>query len=206
VEGHGPVTVRGDDPPSPPRLSGQPYDALVLAGGAGRRLAGADKPSLVVGGQRLLDRVLAAVAGAERTIVVGPPRHGVATVSEEPPGAGPVPALRRGLAEVSAPWVAVLAADLPFLRAGHIGVLLRAAGNRNGAVLADDGGRPQWLAGCWRTAAVRAALASYPGDSVRGLLGPLQPVLLRLPDEPWRDCDTPADLAWARERYNATEI
>ena len=39
--------------------------------------------------------------------VVRPGLAGVSFVREEPPGAGPVPALRRGLAEASAPWVAV---------------------------------------------------------------------------------------------------
>ncbi|WP_198601894.1 NTP transferase domain-containing protein, partial [Streptomyces sp. MH60] len=39
------------------------YDAVVLAGGAARRLGGADKPGLRVGARALLDRVLAACAG-----------------------------------------------------------------------------------------------------------------------------------------------
>ncbi|MZF89845.1 NTP transferase domain-containing protein, partial [Streptomyces sp. SID5643] len=33
------------------------YDAVVLAGGAARRLGGADKPGVRVGGRPLLDRV-----------------------------------------------------------------------------------------------------------------------------------------------------
>ncbi|WP_240497415.1 NTP transferase domain-containing protein, partial [Streptomyces hirsutus] len=40
------------------------YDALVLAGGGARRLGGADKPGVRVGGRSLLDRVLAACSGA----------------------------------------------------------------------------------------------------------------------------------------------
>jgi molybdopterin-guanine dinucleotide biosynthesis protein A len=147
-------------------------------------------------------------AGARRIIVVGPERpglSGVRFVREEPPAAGPVPALRRGLAEAGdAPWVALLAADLPFLRADHIRALLRAAEGHRGAVLADDAGRAQWLAGCWRTVALREAAAGYAGDSLRGLLGPLAPVLVRLaagPGDPppWLDCDTPDDLRKARE-------
>ncbi|NED17374.1 NTP transferase domain-containing protein, partial [Streptomyces sp. SID9913] len=39
-----------------------PYDAVVLAGGAARRLSGADKPGVHVGGRALIDRVLAACA------------------------------------------------------------------------------------------------------------------------------------------------
>ncbi len=108
----------------------------MLAGGRGTRLGGADKPGLVVGARTLLGSVACAVtsAGAARVIVVGPERPAalgpdtpgagtggggqVRYVREEPPGSGPVAALRRGLEEVSAPAVVLAAADLPFLRAG----------------------------------------------------------------------------------------
>jgi hypothetical protein len=71
-------------------------------------------------------------------------------------------------------------------------------------VLLDASGRPQWLAGCWRAAVLRAALGAYAGSSLRGVLGPLEPMLL--PDEtaageppPWLDCDTAEDLRAARD-------
>jgi hypothetical protein len=44
--------------------------------------------------------------------------------------------------------------------------------------MVDDTGRPQWLAGCWRTAVLRVALRAYAGASLHGLLGPLEPTLL----------------------------
>jgi molybdopterin-guanine dinucleotide biosynthesis protein A len=181
---------------------------IVLAGGRGARLGGCDKPGLVVGGRTLIGAVVAAgtAAGAGQVIVVGPERaglDGVSFVSEEPPGAGPVPALRRGLAEASPAWVAVLAADLPFLRPAHLRALLRAAAGHDGAVLADDAGRPQWLVGCWRTGPLRRAAVGYRGTSLGGLLGPLAPVLVSQappPGQPppWLDCDTPEDLRTAR--------
>ncbi|MEU8384889.1 NTP transferase domain-containing protein, partial [Streptosporangium sp. NPDC048865] len=135
------------------------HDACILAGGLARRLGGRDKPGMRVAGRPLVESVAAAVPGAARLIVVGPPRPGLPNAifrREDPPGGGPVPALRAGLAEVTAPWVALLAADLPFLTAGHVDALLDAAGAgeggeaRAGAVLLDDGGREQWLAGVWR--------------------------------------------------------
>ena len=183
------------------------FDAIVLAGGGASRLGGVDKPALEVGGHSLLARVVLAVrdATAGRVVVVGPPRPGldVRVVREEPAGAGPVAALRAGLAEVSAPWVAVLAADMPFLEGEHLGVLLAAARpSAAGAVLVDEGGRPQWLAGCWRTSVLREAMGEYRGGSMRGLLGPLRPVMVALPADargrPWMDCDTPEDLWQAR--------
>ena len=206
----------------------------MLAGGRASRLGGADKPGLVVGERSLVASVVsaAAAAGAGLVVVVGPPRPGLVlaagrlrVVREEPPGSGPVPALRRGLAEVAAPWVLVLAADLPFIRAGNLTSLLAAAagtrpatgavladetgrpqwGHRPaaGAVLADDAGRPQWLAGCWPTEALRVASRGHRGGALRGLLGPLSPVLLGpAPSQPgpppWLDCDTEDDVRRAR--------
>ena len=125
---------------------------------------------------------------------------------EDPPGGGPVAALRCGLAEVSAPDVVLLAADLPFLRPVHVTRLLAALPGpaARGVALLDVSGRPQWLASGWPAAVLRAALEGYPGSSLRGVLGPLEPVLL--PDEtaageppPWLDCDTADDLRVARD-------
>jgi molybdopterin-guanine dinucleotide biosynthesis protein A len=109
-----------------------------------------------------------------------------------------VPALRRGLAEVTSDWLALLAADLPFVRAQHLTELLAAA-RAAGAVLIDNEDRAQWLVSCWQTATLRTALASYTGDSLRGLLAPLTPARIHPADEAWLDCDTPADVARARQ-------
>ncbi|MEU7024604.1 DUF6457 domain-containing protein [Streptomyces sp. NPDC046203] len=85
------------------------FDAVVLAGGSARRLGGADKPGVRVGGRPLLDRVLAGCRDARRTVVVAAPRatsRPVDWAREEPPGGGPVAALDAGLhrlAGLSAP-------------------------------------------------------------------------------------------------------
>ncbi|MEV6314102.1 DUF6457 domain-containing protein [Streptomyces sp. NPDC051776] len=104
-------------------MTGHSYDAVVLAGGAARRLGGADKPGLTVGGRPLLDRVLGACADAAVTVVVGSRRPTVRIVRwarEEPHGAGPLAALDAGLRQVTAPVVLVLSADLPFLSAATV--------------------------------------------------------------------------------------
>ncbi|MEU8120820.1 molybdenum cofactor guanylyltransferase [Spirillospora sp. NPDC049024] len=182
--------------------AGAAFDAVLLAGGRARRF-GADKPAAPVGGRRLIEWSAAAASGASRLIVVGPRRDvlaGAVVVREDPPGAGPVPALRAGLAEVRAPRLALLAADLPFLRPAHVAALLAAMAEGDGAVLVDEDGREQWLAGCWRADALRTALAGYDGASLRGLLGPLDPVPVTLPAgtrPAWYDCDTPEQLAAA---------
>ena len=184
----------------------------MLAGGQGTRLGGGDKPALIVGQRSLVASVVRAAraAGARRVVVVGPPRPwlepgagDLRAVREDPPGGGPVAGLRRGLAEVSALWVAVLAADLPFLAGEHLAALLAAGAAASGAVLADESGRAQWLAGCWQTVLLRQAIGGYQGSSMRGLLAPLEPALLELAPgagepPPWLDCDTPQDLRRAR--------
>jgi molybdopterin-guanine dinucleotide biosynthesis protein A len=202
------------------------FDAVVLAGGRASRLGGADKPGLLVGARTLLASVVAAAdsAGAQRIVVVGPARPELADraafVREDPPESGPVPALRRGLAQVSAPAVAVLAADLPFLRARHLRLLLgalpaeparparpawpaRQGAPMSGVIMVDDSGRRQWLAGCWRTAVLKTAMRAYSGSSLHGLLDPLEPALLTpaLLDQALLD---QAQLDQAQGRYDLT--
>jgi molybdopterin-guanine dinucleotide biosynthesis protein A len=193
----------------------------VLAGGRARRLGGADKPAIEVGGRTLLGAVTtaAASAGASHLVLVGPARPELATAlpgdphveftTERPPGAGPVPALRAGLALVIEPWLLLLAADLPFLRDSHLRELVAAAEHSHaGALLVDGRDRPQWLVSCWRTACLRTALAGYEGSSLGGLLGPLRAREVAVPAgnaPPWLDCDTPEDVAGARALTRGSE-
>ncbi|SEG65973.1 Molybdopterin-guanine dinucleotide biosynthesis protein A [Thermomonospora echinospora] len=181
------------------------FDAVILAGGRARRFGGADKPAARIAGRPLVGWAAAAAAGAGRLVVVGPPRPdppGAIAVREDPPGGGPVPALRAGLAEVRAPWLVLLAADLPFLRAEQVGELREAAARHGaGAVLVDGDGHPQWLIGCWHAPTLRAAARTYRGTSLRGLLAPLEPLAVSLPAgerPPWYDCDTPESFERAR--------
>ncbi|MEU7756601.1 NTP transferase domain-containing protein [Micromonospora sp. NPDC049171] len=105
------------------------YAAVVLAGGAARRMGGVDKPALWVGGRPMRDRVLAAVTDATPRVLVGAADSvpaGVRVVREDPPGGGPVAAAAAGLAllETDIVLVALLAADLPLLTRAAIGDLL----------------------------------------------------------------------------------
>ncbi|MFE9092792.1 NTP transferase domain-containing protein [Streptomyces sp. NPDC007264] len=187
------------------------YDAVVLAGGAARRLGGVDKPGVRVGGRALLDRVLTACAGAADTVVVADPRPTARPVTwarEEPPGAGPVAALDAGLRRTTAAYVVVLSADLPFLREGTVRRLLgglRASGS-DGVLLTDPEGRDQPLVAAYRGAALRRELgrlstehAGLTGLPLRRLVAGLD--LTRISDPVASfDCDTWDDIATARSR------
>ncbi|TQJ54326.1 NTP transferase domain-containing protein [Streptomyces sp. SLBN-115] len=187
------------------------HDAVVLAGGGARRLGGADKPGVRVGGRALLDRVLGACADARTTVVVADPRptaRPVRWAREDPPGAGPVAALDAGLRHTAADDVLVLSADLPFLAADTVRRLLTAlrAGAAEGVLLTDADGRDQPLVAAYRTAALRRELAvltvgegGLTGLPLRRLTAGLD--LTRVPDPVASfDCDTWDDIAAARAR------
>jgi molybdopterin-guanine dinucleotide biosynthesis protein A len=174
------------------------YDAIVLAGGRSRRMGGADKTRLQVDGVSLLDRVLGAVAVAERTVVVGPERptsRPVEWTLEPVVGAGPVAALRAGIELVSADTVVLLAADLPHLTPSLVGLLADEAP----AVLM-GGGRAQWLCSAWATGVLRTALSRADTDRLGEVLGAMEHAQVTFDDDSWMDCDTPEDLERARRR------
>ncbi|WP_432089988.1 DUF6457 domain-containing protein [Streptomyces sp. NRRL F-5630] len=199
----------------------------MLAGGTARRLGGADKPGLRVGGRTLVDRVLAACAEARTTVVVAAPRpvaRPVVWAREEPPGGGPLAALDAGLRHVTAARLSLLSADLPFLTPAALARLhavLDADPAKDGALYVDADGHEQYLTAVYRTAPLREGLerlrngpdrtpgvlehggggqARTGGLSLRRLLGPLD--LVRVPDEEGVsfDCDTWGDLAAAQDR------
>jgi molybdopterin-guanine dinucleotide biosynthesis protein A len=119
----------GDD-----RVPDAELTAVILAGGASRRM-GRDKASLVLDGVSLLERTAAAAtaAGARWIVVVGDPLGdpvgspagnptgvrsaapalaGATFVREDPPRSGPVPALEAALAAVDTPWMLLVPCDL----------------------------------------------------------------------------------------------
>jgi len=143
------------------------WGAVILTGGTARRLGGADKAGLVVAGQSLIERALAAVEGAVEVIVVGPVTEVTAAVRflrEDPAYGGPAAGLSTGVQSLTADLAVVLAVDLPFVTAATVGRLLDAAPGHDGAVLVDAGGRRQ-LALVVR----RSALLDRLPDPVTGL-------------------------------------
>ncbi|GAB2463496.1 molybdenum cofactor guanylyltransferase [Promicromonospora xylanilytica] len=191
---------------------GVAYDAVILAGGRAARLGGMSKAGLVVDGARLLDRALEASTRARAVVVVGPPElaqslpaagdrgPGVVLTQEDPPFGGPVAGVAAGLRAVpgpSAPWVLLLAVDVPHA-AGAVGLLERTVSREpvDGAYLVRDG-RPQWLVGLYRRSAFDLALSGIEADgaAMRRLVGGLR--CAEVPDPAgWSDdIDTPADAA-----------
>jgi molybdopterin-guanine dinucleotide biosynthesis protein A len=190
------------------------YTAVVLAGGRARRFGGIAKPAVDVGGRPMLARVLAAVTGADPVIVVGPPLTGLdgpepVWTREDPPGAGPVAALRAAVALLppDTETVVVLAADLPFLDAATVARLCEAVTGGGAAVLVDDTGRDQYLAAAWAAAELRRALSTVEDDRMSSVyaaasrVGRITVAGYRAGVEPWRDVDDPSGLDRARASW-----
>lgn len=202
-----------------------PFDAVVLAGGAAERLGGASKPDIEIGGRRLLDRAIVAVADAREVAVVGDVEvpDGVHRTLEDPPLGGPVAGVAAGLEALSAsgtaaPWTVLLACDLadPLPGLGRLVAAWSSAQRRDDIVtdehdgwcLTDSEGNPQWLLGIHRTAALQAALERLdsPRDrSMRSLLAELTLVTVPAADDDVADIDTWTDHARWAERLAAEE-
>ncbi|WP_324650501.1 molybdenum cofactor guanylyltransferase [Georgenia sp. H159] len=163
------------------------HDAVVLAGGTGRRMGGVLKPQVAVHGRRLLDHVLDATAGARRVVVVAPGTvpvpDGVIRTLEDPPHGGPVAGIAAGVRALGepAPLVLLLACDLPGAAAAVPRLLatVRDGTGADGVVLRDAEGREQWLLGVYSSGALRSRIdvlatsGRLRGGSVRELVRPL---------------------------------
>ncbi|HET6793978.1 MAG TPA: NTP transferase domain-containing protein [Acidimicrobiales bacterium] len=121
--------------------------ALLLTGGASRRM-GRDKAAIAVDGRpgavriaELLTRV------ADPAIEVGPGRSGLAAVTEEEPGGGPLAAVAAGAAELGRRGhrgpALLVACDLPRLHSLILGLLAGWPGDESVVPVVE--GRPQWL-------------------------------------------------------------
>ncbi len=182
------------------------FDAIVLAGGAARRLAGVDKPMLDVGGRPILRSVLDAVCDARRRIVVGAVRDAIDDViwcREDPPGAGPRAALATALPFVESDYVILLGADLPAI-APAIAVLLATVRDEpliDAAALVDADGHVNFVAAAWRTDALRrAGVLAEESLSLRSVYAAATVHPVPDPHGWGADCDTPEDLEAARRK------
>lgn len=183
-----------------------PVPGILLTGGASRRM-GRDKAAIEVDGEPLARRQARALSAATTTAVeVGPGSSGLPSVTEEPPGLGPLAAVVAGWHELTRRTgekqpALVLAVDLPDVSAGLLEFLASHSGEAS--VVPVRSGRPQPLCARWSVADLERAVSQLSAGerSLRHVFGPDATLL----DEPaWApvapgaaldDVDTPADLA-----------
>lgn len=188
---------------------------LVLAGGQGRRMGGADKALLPLDGRPLIDHVLARFApqvGALAISANGPAARfdgqglPVLADAEGHLGEGPLAGLIAGLdwaAAQGAAWLATVSCDMPFLPRDLV-VRLAAGGAARGAMAA-SGGRLHPTAALWPVGARQIVAARFAAGERRlraALQDPAEVAFADSPD-PFVNINAPADLAAAAARLGA---
>lgn len=196
---------------------------IVLAGGFGTRFEDGEKLLATVEGAPILARAIGGLAPAVDGVVVScredqlenfRPIFDVASVPVAPapdPVAdrGPASGLATALDTVDAPWVAVVAGDMPFVDGDLLEALFDRAGESDGAVPQVDGHRQPTQA-VYRTGPLREAAegALDEGDgSLHGVLDRLDVTVVpettvrSLTDRrSFADVNTVAELEDVRER------
>jgi molybdenum cofactor guanylyltransferase len=153
---------------------------VVLAGGRGCRVGGADKGLLELDGRPLAAHVADNLRAHCATIIVSANRHleqyaavGDLVVGDRRPGfQGPLAGLEAALAAAATPWLLVTPCDMPAVPTGLYRDLLTACGTRTEAqlVVADDGTRVQPLV-CAVRRSVLAGLSRYLDEGGRAVFG-----------------------------------
>lgn len=188
--------------------------AVILAGGAARRLGGQVKAELEIGGRRLIDRVRAAATGAAPILLNAPPELAwlapdLACVPDRQPGRpGPTAGLDAAFAwlddrALPHATLASLPCDTPFLPADLIDQLDAALTGGAEVAVVVSGGRRHPVCALWRRQAaptIARFLAVRPGGSMTDLLLSFrvaEATVVGDPD-PLFNVNTPDDLAHAR--------
>jgi molybdopterin-guanine dinucleotide biosynthesis protein A len=197
---------------APERVTG-----VVLAGGRATRFSGQPKGLERVGGQRIIDRVIAALRAATDDLCLvanDPNAHawlpGIITVSDVRPGYGSLGGLHAALVHTKGPIIAV-AWDMPFVTT-PLFAALRAAHN-NADVVVYESGSPRGvepLCALYGPGCVRPIEDCMDAGDLRvvGFFDHVRVVRLPAPahaDVAFMNVNTPADLALA-ERLAAGQI
>jgi molybdopterin-guanine dinucleotide biosynthesis protein A len=192
---------------------------VVLAGGEGRRMAGA-KPDRILGGRSLLDRALErarawspGVGLSVRSAAQAAAPAGVALLLDDPGVPGPLAGIASALrfaAERGAEAVLTLPCDAPFLPDDLPERLAAALAPGVGVALARSGGRLHPVCALWR-AGLEDQLRAYAATGRGALMGladavgwtavdwPADPV------DPFFNVNTPQDLRRRRLCWAASQ-
>lgn len=136
---------------------------IILAGGKGSRLGGADKARLEIGGISTLDRVRGALSELvrETILVVNEDRpvdaSAVRFLRDPRPHGGVLPALHAALEAANEPICLLVACDMPFICTALLSWLLRQAEGQD-VVIPLVGGQLQPMHAVYRRDTCRAAI------------------------------------------------
>ena len=143
--------------------------AAILAGGQSRRMQGADKALLDLGGIRLVDRVIERLAPQADTLcLIGPQDYGtrLAVVADDPAFAGPLAGIFGMLAwleghDRQAEGFLTVPVDAPLCPAD----LAKRLAGQNASAVAADPNRAQPTFAYWRLTDLRQVRTSIDSDA-----------------------------------------
>ena len=190
---------------------------VILAGGTARRMGGADKALMILGGMTLLERVISRLAPQVEALALsanGAPerfeRFGLSVLGDDPAlgSKGPLSGILAALAwaqRAGATHVVSAAVDTPFFPCDLVPQLcLAAERSTTGLAIARSGGREHPTFGLWPVA-LHAALAHFlrdaPSARVTDFVGRYGAATAEFPDpSAFANLNTPQDLADADAR------
>ena len=180
-----------------------PITGLILAGGAGRRMGGADKGWLSWHGQPLIKQALQRLRGQVAEILISANRNldrysqwGYPVLTDPQPGfQGPLLGLLAGLQAARQPWLLSLPVDSPALPADIVARFWEARGQSDIVVARSE---THWQAVlCLCRSGLAPHLRHYlegGGRRAQDWFRDLDYCTLVLPVENFRNCNLPEDL------------
>jgi len=197
--------------------------AVVLAGGLGRRMEGASKPLLTLGGRRLIDRVVARAGPRDVALNVHDAADaerlnlGLPVIADALPGhAGPLAGILAALDHAAREhYEAVLSlpCDAPFLPEDLADRLVEAAREtRDGLACAASGGRVHPVVALWPVGLrdnLRRALVDEGMRAIGQFQRRFDCAVVEWPDtpqNPFMNINTPADLAEAEALFSPPKV
>ncbi|HWA18954.1 MAG TPA: molybdenum cofactor guanylyltransferase [Devosia sp.] len=194
--------------------------AAILAGGRGERLGSVNKALLDVGGRRIIDRVLTALAGLEPILICAGPNSfpadiGVALVTDLPtPYAGPLAGVAAAVAALSASvapeLLLTVAGDTPFFPHDFVERARRRLAHAD-VVVAAYGEHDYPTNALWRFEALKSLPAAvFSGDAPKSLKRLIEGQRAQRLDyaqsgsaNPFANANSPLDLDALRARAKA---
>lgn len=191
---------------------------VVMAGGQNTRMGGTPKALELVGGRRIVDRVIDALRPICADVVMvanDASTYRTVPLEKRPDsraGAGPVGGLREALIwarERGLPGALVVACDMPFVPTALLDTLWRASDDADGAVAESDGPRGvEPLCAAYRVSAIQPIERALEREDLRVIGFFDEANVRRLTEEEvaahgdpslvFYNVNTPAELEWAR--------
>ncbi len=133
-------------------IPGNDITAIILAGGRARRMGGKDKGLIELGGQRLIEHIIAALRPQTDSIILNANRHHTAYGSYGLPVVadmlgdylGPLAGMASGMQATDRRWIVTVPCDSPFIPADLVTTLANTLAQEQADIcVAHDGERMQ---------------------------------------------------------------